>query len=342
MVLILNKNAMKKILLIMMSVTIILSSCKKEGMKGAVKNTAVSGKTYPVKFHLSGVKKSLQTINSLKKNALSDQITSLYYYVFRSGVDQFGSIALFKQKVQNFTDADFGSVTDTLPVGNYLVFFVGTKAPGTVVEENKLGIGTFGLPIFYYNDANIHETFISQLGLNVTDSVTQDVVLTRANALVNVQIADTVPPNAATIKLSFDDFPLGLSLFGGIGDPHGATDTGAYPTVTYTYPISAADQGKPGFTFSALVWSYGYPNIRVDCFDGGENLLASKVITPFIAFGPNTQYTFTGKLFSNGNTAIGNGGSFQVTVDPNWNPPVTLPFVSSYTKSTKKLMAKGR
>jgi hypothetical protein len=311
---------MKKYL-ILIATAIIFFSCKKENAGTIVNNNPVLSKTlYPVEFNYSlsnatGTTSKTAT-NSLSTTALKDQIKYLRYFVY-SGPLNLSILKYVKQKTQKPTDTNFGFITDSLPAGQYSIFFVGAQAPGDFSNERKAGANVYGLPVFYYNNSKIYDTFIKTVELTITDKVNQSVVLTRITSMITFKLNDIMPANAATVKVSFEDFPLGIDLVFNQGKSHAEGEP--YPTATFSFPVKDTDKGKTGFTLSTLVWPYNWPSLNIDCIGLNGELLAHRELTRAIPLiSENANYIFSGKLFDQ-------QANFPITIDDQWNPPVNLP-----------------
>jgi hypothetical protein len=315
---------MKKYLTLI-ATAIIFFSCKKENAGTVENDNPASSKTlYPVEFNYSLPKATGTTsktaTNSLSTSALKDQIKYLRYFVISGPADNsIDELRPIKQKTQKSTDPNFGIITDSLPTGQYVFCFVGAQAPGDVITERKFGTDRYGYPIFYYNDSKIYDTFTKRIDLTITDKVNQSVVLSRVTTKVTFKFTDIMPANAATVKVSFTDCPLGVDLFYNTGDPKAHFDLDkVYPTVTFSFPVNDSDKGKTGFTSSNFVWPFYYPNISIDCFALNGELLAHKELERQ-TFGANINYIYTGKLFDE-------KSHFTITVNDKWDEPVKIPF----------------
>jgi hypothetical protein len=312
---------MKKYL-ILIATAIIFFSCKKENAGTIINDSPALSKTlYPVAFNFSafeitGVKTST---NSLNTSALKDQIKYLRYFVFSGPLDPRNELVPFKRKTQKSTDSNFGLITDSLPAGQYSIFFVGAQAPGDVSMERKTASDLYGSPIFYYNNSSIYDTFNKQVDLVVSAPVNQSVVLTRVTTKITIKFTDIMPANATTVKVSFEDFPIGANLLLNSGNSRPHSDIDPYPTATFSFPVKDTDKGKTGYTLSTLVWPHFYPTISIDCYGLNNELIAHKELSRVIPIlNANTNYIFSGKLFSQ--------STFSITINDQWNTPVNVPF----------------
>jgi hypothetical protein len=311
---------MKKYL-ILIATAIIFFSCKKENAGKIVNdNPALSKTLYPVGFNFSVLQTNGVKTNSLNTLALKDQIKYLHYFVYSGPTDPRLELVPVKQKTQKSTDQNFGYVTDSLPAGQYSIFLVGAQAPGDVSMERKFTTDLYGHPIFYYNNSSIYDTFNKRLDLVISAPVNQSVELTRVTTQITIKFTDIMPSNADKVKVSFEDFPLGADLLFNAGNNHAHWELGeVYPTATFSFPVNSSDKGKTGFTLSTLVWPH-YLTINIDCFGLNGELIAHKKLTKiFPQIKANTNYIFSGELFSQ-------QSNFSVTINNEWNTPVNIPF----------------
>jgi hypothetical protein len=314
---------MKKYL-ILIATAIIFFSCKKENTGTMVSDSPALSKTlYPVAFNFSAFESTgtKTATNALSTTALKDQIKYLRYFVFSGSIDPRIELVPVKRKTQKSTDPNFGNITDSLPPGQYSIFFVGAQAPGDVSMERKFTTDSYGHPIFYYNNSSIYDTFNKQVDLVVSAPVNQSVVLTRVTTKITIKFTDIMPANATTVKVSFENFPLGADLLSNSGDPHAHWEIGElYPTKSFSFPVNSSDKGKAGFTLSTLVWPFFYPTINIDCFGLNGELIAHKELSRVIPeLHANTNYIFSGKLFDQ-------NSHFTITINDQWNTPVNVPF----------------
>ena len=313
---------MKNKVILLMAVCAAVCSCKKEsGNYGKINKPAVSpGKLYTVGFNLSQFTSNVskQAVNAVGVTSLRDQIKYLQYFVDTGAFNENNVVKPYKQITQKSTDPNFGMISDKLPAGDYIIYLVGGQAPANVKYERKTAAQLYGDPIFYYNNSSIYDTYFKEIILTVSGAVNQSVILTRAISEIAVKITDPLPQQAATIKLSFVDFPRGFDLHWGIGDPHEHDIIDPYPTAHFSFPVKSIDKGKAGFTVSTPVWPFFYPTISIDCLDVNGKIIGHKEIS-YADIKINTKYTFSGKLFDK-NTG------FNVDLDTKWDTPINVPF----------------
>jgi hypothetical protein len=316
---------MKKKITLLAAVVLLLFACKKESGTKPAKEGGISKKTYEVGFNLSDFSESATSlstnaVNSVSTAALKGKIKYLYYFVFTQDVN--GTYTEVSKVTQIATDKDFGTIKDTLEIGHYAVYFIGTQAPGHYEFVYKTAVAPD--PIFYYDDRSVYETFHKALQLDISGSSTQAVKLKRVVAEISVKIIDPLPANAKTIRLSFGDYPQGLDMKSGVGEGRPHRDLDPRDTAKVSFPVKTTDIGKSGFTVDKFVWQSWYYGIVVDGLDASGKVIATKtlpknIFDTFTELLNNTHYTYTGILF-------GNTSNFSVSLDDKWNTPVNVPF----------------
>jgi hypothetical protein len=310
-------------------IVLILFSCKKESANKSAKDTGLPKKTYEVGFKVSGFTESTKplstkAVNTVTTGQLKDKIKYLHYFIFSVYIDDLDNIFYTEVSTgkQLATDPDFGTINQTLEAGHYAIYFIGTQAPGHYKFVFKTAVSP--IPIFYYDDGSVYETFHKALQLDISGPSTQAVELKRTVAEISVKITDPLPASANAIRLSFGDAPRGLDMNSGTGEYRAHGEWDLRDTAKVSFPVKATDIGQSGFTVDKFVWQYQYYGIVVDCLNVDGKVIATKTL-PKNYFGDftqllnNTHYIYTGELF-------GNTSNFSVSLDDQWNAPVNVPF----------------
>lgn len=318
---------MKNKLTLLTAVVILLFACKKESGIKTGTDAKAPKKSYAVGFNVSGFTESTTSLstNAVRSKttaALKDQIKFLYYYIFTR--DENGTYTEVSSGVQKSTDSNLGAIKDTLQAGHYTVFFIGAQAPGHYEFKFKSS-ALYADPIFYYDDKSVYETFLKAMEFDVNGTLTQAVELKRVVTELSVKITDALPANAKTLRLSFEDYSVGLDPNLGVGEAHQHNQDENWPTAMVSFPISSTDIGKSGFTVDKFLWEYRYPNIVIDCLDATGKVIATKSLPKnYFDFAVqllnNTHYTYSGALFNN------NMANFNISIDDKWNTPVNGTF----------------
>jgi hypothetical protein len=317
---------MKNLIYYTCLVALFIFSCKKGG--DIIKNSKNSGvvtdnKLYPVNFNVSGFAEQRSAMglqpNSLKTVALEDQIKYLTYYLY----DSVGITTKRLKKIDKKPYFDFGLISDSLKVGTYYAFFVGSKAPGyDVIVDIRWEYSDLENHEKYfltYGNNPIGDTFTAAIKLKVNASTnnSQAVVLKRAVARVNVKILDAIPANASKIELLIGNADPGFDLLANFGEPTVSHNEG-FDDRVLTFNLKNEDKGKKNFSFSTYLFPWATTEYRLTCYDKSNNIIALKQITTPFPYASNIL-SLEGKLFDN-------PSFFTITLDDHWNQPQTVPF----------------
>ncbi len=322
---------MKKILFGLLSVCMIIVSCKKENSK-ATKPNQVSYKVgFNVRFSQRTAKFQYNSATSagLRRTTidttLKSQVDVIYYAIY----DSVGNNVYRARQLS--ADNGFGSATYNLSPGKYTVaigagktgFVLGPPPYNNTSNVNTDVIRYMDTPISTY-DPFVFDTFFKRFTLNVSNgNSTQTVSLDRIVSEITVDIKDALPPNAKSVGMIvktgfYDRFFVGNSTTG--------PASGLYP-LYFTNPILKADSGKTGYKISGLILAGSQVSINLYCNDATQLAIAQKNISN-VTTQPNTQTILTGNLFGgSGTTNSGNTSGFHVTIDTTWNPN---PIVGSF------------
>jgi hypothetical protein len=235
---------MKKVALLSLIMLLFLFSCKREQSA----STAPKGKKYPVTFRVANLS-SHQTNFAIRNGAhnLSDTVdvnafsgvSVLYYAPYDN---QFGFPADAHITRQDITMPNFGTVTDSLPAGNYTIIMI---AGQTGLQAGYFRPGSDG---FGYGSPHWHDTFWQSVVINVgAGGVSQDITLKRVVGKLEVNLTDAIPANADSLLINVN--PETLSKWNFDGTPMGPPSS----VVTYSEKIPASAIGKPNFTMEGLI-----------------------------------------------------------------------------------------
>ncbi|NCD72258.1 hypothetical protein [Mucilaginibacter agri] len=319
---------MKTNLSLLMIIAVALFSCKKDKSVTPEKQPSTIAVTkYPVSFSASAFSSQTsafgtKAVNGVKKTqALKDQISFLQYYVTR--IDSPGII--IKTVIQKSTDANFGTIRDTLPNGNYRIVFLGTETKDIDVaaynnsyEDNPESLW----PLYVFDDipgsyplspSSMGDVFLKVLTLTVTTRTNTDIVMDRLVGKINVVIQDAIPANVTRIECR-ERLPRGYDI---ISNKVFSTGNGV-PLITFFHNVVPSDIGTKGFTFSTTCFPTG-ANIELFGFDAAGNVLFDRYVSDNEPVKANTTLTFSGTLFDNSSIT-------NITTNPVWGPATTLPF----------------
>jgi hypothetical protein len=189
---------MKKTLLLAVLPALFLFSCKKEHSK-----SIQTGKKYPVLFNVTNFTTKQSTFGVRHgAHSLADTVNAggagidiLYYAVYNGGMGVHGRIVM-----QDSSMANFGTVTDSLPPGQYQVVFIGGKKGLTEVYGGRTAADRFSYP-----DNKWQDTFWDEFNITVgNDGISQNVTLARIVGKLELDITDNIPANADSIVLAVD------------------------------------------------------------------------------------------------------------------------------------------
>jgi hypothetical protein len=314
---------MKKLLFTLSMVPFILFSCKKEhglSMKTSAKKYAVNIQV--ANFTAKHSAFALRTKGS--HLASSDTLTNLsgyidqFYYVVVDGNNNW-----VKTIVQDSTYCStMGTITDSLPAGNYTIALVAGKN-GLEVSNPDPVIGGFhygyasqpwgGIFWTAYPNGYVglpwQDTFYLSFPLTVGNqdiNITQ--TLSRAVGKLEVTILDNIPANADSLYISINNTIAAAPMFGSGPVAH---------TTVFSVAIPPSAIGQPNFTVDRLVWgiNWGF-DITISCKDAGGNVINSTVAKA-VVINANQKTILSGDLFS-GPGDDGFPQTFTAVADTTW------------------------
>jgi hypothetical protein len=302
---------MKKYLLMIAFASAFFVSCKKEHAD----ESKPAQKTYKVRFNVTGFSKSTGPFktdavgtHASAADSLRSNISVLYYLVYRNRIK-------IRTLVQRSTDANFGTITDSLSADkdqygslpNYQVIVVGGK-------DNLTGYYTGNDPNADYEDFGytnngqadyFDDTFYKSISFQVPDSNY------RVVAQLKVNIQDAIPANAKQIQVTFSDYQ------------DMRTSTGQVDPNALALRRTIQKEVKPGATgtmLSAILLNTKDTfSVEIKCLDANNNVIAVKTVGG-VSCKANETTLLTGNLFGTGGTG------FNVTYDPTWGVPTQTGF----------------
>jgi len=298
---------MRKALLLSAIASMFLFSCKKEHS-----TSTPAGKKYPVTFSVTNFK-SNQSSFALRHGAssLADTVNAsgaidiLYYAVYTSGMGVHGRILK-----QDSSMANFGTVIDSLPAGQYQVVFVGGK--NGLVETYG---GRTATDNFSYGSTKWQDTFWDEFNLTIgTNGVSQNVTLARVVGKLELDITDNIPANADSLVITVDPEATNIANDGGqtSGPPSGI--------VTYSEKIPAGAIGQANFTMDRIIGNVEIPaTVTITCKDASNAIIATTTVNN-VRMHVNEKTVLSGNLFSGPPPA--NSQSFTVSVDTAWSSTI--------------------
>lgn len=317
-------------LLVATLASLYLFSCKKENKSsGAVEptSTTTADKKYPVGFSLSAdFSQSITNIHSLapknptavlatSQDSLKQNIQYLYYFLFDA------NNKLLHQITQQASDANFGSIVDTLSPGTYTAQFIGSKyVPYFDFDASTKLIQTYNAHFPAFSN-DWPSTYVKQYNLVVGNTNQQQkLVLDHAEAQLLVNLLDTIPANVATINVNFNY----KNVY-----PFLATTT-AFNSYHTTYnmntTITSAQRSAGGF--QQLATNLVGPDlitVAITAFDSNGHALYQAGI-PAVNLVSGKKTVLSGYLFKPNN---GGSGGFSVGAQPLGGTSTTINFAKS-------------
>jgi hypothetical protein len=320
---------MKRHLLLAIGLSMAFCACKKEtGLKPKpIETTNKAEKMYAVGFNLTGFSSETKGLTTMATTTaatkLSDQIKYFSYYVYKGSTD---SLKFVKKIDQKSTDSSFGIIKDSLALGHYTIFFVGTKSPDYYVSNSFVDVtaGTYHPSLQFKND-NFDDTFASKLELDITGNNIANITLKRIVGLITFKLKDVLPANINKVVVVLGNAVPSYDLYFE-GPAYNGTHSEGWSDREKTFTVKAVDKGKTNVEFSTYVWPHGsYLFPQINAYDAAGTLIGTRRIedpdpNSILNVEANTQYIYSGYLFKP------QSAGFTVTVDGKWNPPQTSPF----------------
>ena len=279
---------MKQYIFTAMAVAAILTACNSENEHGA---DATS--TTTITFSMTG-DFQLNT-HDFTRSLEADGKTMTDVWVF----DYVGGV-LQQQVHQTSADADFGTPTLSLSLGEHHIYFVASRGTGAVLDTNDHTL-TF---------AKVLDNFWKDYAITITGgtaSGSRAVALDRIVTKLKVVFSDAIPSGAATFNITPSAWHYGFDYT--TGNPTAATTS---PNIVVNIPntsIGAAGESVSIFGFSGTTeW---VTDIAINCKKNDDTVLGSATITsaPFVR---NRISEYTGPLF-------GDNGSMALSLNATWN-----------------------
>lgn len=210
---------------------------------------------------------------------------------------------------QDSTASNFGVIADEFTPGTYHLVFIGTQYDVKGPNQD-----------FYTDSPRFQDDFFTKnITITVTNTnISQDVVLERVAAKLQLIFQDTIPSDLASfysLEIKYQEHLTYLYSVGVSGPPGIATAN-----------LNLREfAGKPNYTFTTLVYNTIAPAtiILIPHSTNSPERYTPDTIKNVI-FKKNQVTILRGKVFRK-NTPVSNAG-FQVTLNPNWGPSVVFPF----------------
>ncbi|WP_295770659.1 hypothetical protein [uncultured Mucilaginibacter sp.] len=212
-------------------------------------------------------------------NTLASNVTNIYYRIYNAEGKLLSSVK------QTSTTADFGTVSQELPVGEYKVFIAASKGEILLIDNNDLSKDRFGFPNGW------EDTFTSLTTISIKNAdVSQTIKLERALGMLSLTITDAIPFNIARISISMQP----ENIYKYIGGGQEIIPTG----MSYNTNVSYSDIGVRNKNFSTLIGNTGAAiNINVKAYNSVNVVIVEKNI-PNITFSKNKKTEISLQLFT--------------------------------------------
>jgi hypothetical protein len=328
---------MKKLLLLSASCLMLLSACKKDKQKTDEEN----GKKYPFTFSAQQFSQTQSPFSTPNKQTLdaepigqSNNYSLLHYAVYDSNGNEVsrmeqGRLAqgqldtkLYRISggIKTLISATntFGSITDSLKAGKYMVVIAASGANSSLNAPK-----TFNTTLHdYLNDPYavlsladarfiISPTFTQDAALykgefEVTANISgKSITLSRIVGQLAINIEDAIPAGVNGFKFIYTDYN---SYRINTGIPEGSR-----PYLEEYYQIKPSYIGTTNYTWRRPLYKSTDPmTVTIKAVDKDSNTLYEKTITN-VQIDVNKVTTLSGKLFDG---KLGAG--FTVSVNPEW------------------------
>lgn len=279
-------------------------------------------KKYSVNFNVSGFSQASgafgttdgkKTVNSLKTNALSDQVGELIVIIYSENPEVVNNPTYQGEKIYKsthpVTDPNAGKFTAQLPPGNYTAVVIGGTNINDIVGDPVNDPDGFNTTVQPWNDV-----FYKKITFTVADAVLNEpVALDRITARLQINLQDDIQPNWQKITVSYTDYTYLLNLT--LTPPDGYGKTG----VTVTKAFTPADVGTTGYSIAVETANIIAPfTVTLTLYDTGNNIISTKAIDNVVCQS-NKITVLSGNVYTNST-------GFKISVDTAWHTPITQTF----------------
>lgn len=286
---------MKHIIFILLSSLALFSACKKDS------ETEAPGDPSEVTFSVSAFSEEIvpfeksaariaSTADSLRKYT-----DSIFYFAYQDL-----TYTLVKKGMQAKSDPNYGTITEKLPPGAYVVYFVASKGSIHSLDEATISTAHIGPAGGIWKDL-----FARSARFTVGSTpVQQTVNLSRQIGGIEVTLLDSIPANASYLTLTTNNDATRMSV---------TLNVHSYGRMSQTFSLQP-HIGKTNTRF--FIYSYNREgSVEIKAYDASHQLIAQKAVAVNV-FTNSISYV-SGRLFTP------NSASFNITVDPVWNTPRT-------------------
>ena len=279
---------MKHYIITALAVAAILTACNSDDM-----HEADATSTTTITFSMTGDFRL--TAHDFTRSLEADGKTMTDVWV----LDYVGGV-LQQQVHQTSADADFGTPTLSLGLGDHHIYFVASRGTGAILDTDAHTM-TF---------TKVLDDFWKDYAITITGgtaSGSRSVALDRIVTKLKVVFSDAIPTGAATFNVTPSVWHYGFDYT--TGNPTAAT---ASQNIVVNIPnasIGVAGESVNIYGFSGTTeWT---TDIAINCKKNDDTVLGSATITaaPFVR---NRVSEYTGPLF-------GDNGSMTLSLNTEWD-----------------------
>ncbi|WP_423148158.1 FimB/Mfa2 family fimbrial subunit [Rubrolithibacter danxiaensis] len=302
---------MKKNLQIVLVLCLAFFGCKKEAEPPIITTTE---KGHELKLNVSGFNQKFEKLEvTSSSTSIKDKINTLYYLIYDLKGEEIRRVR------QSSSDANFGSIKDTLPSGIYDVVVIGVKGDvlingdrydNTPPTKLKMFDGAhFELSHTLAPDFTAYDTFFTHTSVDIeNEDVSSVVPLDRVVGSLEINLEDAIPANADHLSVKIAGELYSFLFDSELADGNTTAD------VSFSKKFSASDKGKINFKLNKLMLNTIKPMlVTISCYDSSNKLVAEKTINN-VKCQRNKKLVLSGKLFD-GMTTTSN---FQINVNDGW------------------------
>jgi hypothetical protein len=280
---------MKQNIFVLCILAFCMASCANDDDRGL--KTSES-ETVSVTFNVSGDFTLSMSPITRALTADGKEMTDVWVLDYVGGVLQ-------QQVHQTSADADFGTPTLSLGLGDHHIYFVASRGTGAILDTDAHTM-TF---------TKVLDNFWKDYAITITGgtaSGSRSVALDRIVTKLKVVFSDAIPTGAATFNVTPSVWHYGFDYT--TGNPTAAT---ASQNIVVNIPnasIGVAGESVSIYGFSGMTeWQ---TDVALNCKTSGGDVLGSATITsaPFVR---NRVSEYTGPLF-------GDNGSMTLSLNTDW------------------------
>lgn len=282
---------MKNIILTALAVSSILTACNSENDHEA-DATSTTTITTTITFSMTGDFSFSTSDMTRSLEADGKSMTDIWVLDYLDGTLQ-------QQVHQTASEANFGTPTLSLGLGDHHIYFVASRGVGATLNTDARTL-TF---------TNVRDTFWKDYAITITggtSSGSRTVALDRVVTKLKLIFSDAIPTGAATFNVTPATWYYGFNYQ--TGEPTAAANSQITTVSIPSSEIGVVNETVSIFGFSpATEWT---TDVEVECKTSDSGVLGYATITsaPFVR---NRVSEYTGPLF-------GDNGSMTLSLNTDW------------------------